>query len=62
LLLPIRFDLWQIGGCHAQRDVAIRVPAITRGLQPSLASGMGGDLPLALQWIAVFRRRADAER
>ncbi len=21
LLLPVRFDLWQIGGSHAQRDV-----------------------------------------
>jgi tetratricopeptide (TPR) repeat protein len=23
LLLPVRFDLWQIGGSHAQRDVAL---------------------------------------
>jgi hypothetical protein len=24
LLLPVRFDLWQIGGSHAQRDVVDR--------------------------------------
>ena len=23
LLLPVRFALWQIGGSHAQRDVAL---------------------------------------
>ena len=43
LLLPVRFDLWQIGGSHAQRDVVnwtlteAAVRAGQRGVALSLA-------------------------
>src|SRR5262249_12951962 len=58
LLLPIRFDLWQIGGSHAQRDVVnwtLTVAAV-RASQRDIA------LSLAYERLAARPRSAPNRR
>src|SRR5437763_14361770 len=58
LLLPVRFDLWQIGGSHAQRDVVdwTLTEAAVRAGQRDVA------LSLAHQRLATRPRSAPNRR
>ena len=58
LLLPVRFDLWQIGGSHAQRDVIdwIMTEAAVRAGQRDVA------LSLAHERLATRSRSAPNRR
>src|SRR5260370_17965987 len=46
-LLPVRFDLWQIGGSHAQRDVVdwTLTEAAVRARQPDVALSLAPERP-----------------
>jgi hypothetical protein len=57
-LLPVRFDLWQIGGSHAQRDVVdwTLTEAAVRAGQRDIA------LSLAYERLATRPRSAPNRR
>ena len=50
LLLPVRFDLWQIGGSHAQRDV------IDWTLTEAAARAGQGDVAVSLAYERLATR------